>query len=118
MDVIINKFWSYPSIVKLKQKFCFKRKFGFKPVTEEFVKNIANDLSRNEAAGGDMPLNLLKESTFVLPYIVYSVSVTLVKSEFVDPLKLSNIVPLHKKEDPTDKTISKPVSVLPLQTAL
>ena len=118
MDIIINKFWSYPSIVKLKRKLSFKRKFAFKPVTEEFVKNIAKNVSRNEAAGEDIQLNLLKESTFVLPCIVHCVSETLVKSEFFDPLNLSNIVPVHKKEDPTNKTKYKPVSVLPLQTAL
>ena len=36
------------------------------------------------------------------------------KSEFPDPLKLSNIVPVQKKEDPTDKTNYRPVSVLSL----
>ena len=36
------------------------------------------------------------------------------KSEFPDPLKLSNIVPGWKKEDPTDKTNYSPNSVLPL----
>ena len=28
-----------------------KRKFAFKTVTEKFVKNIANDMSSNKAAG-------------------------------------------------------------------
>ena len=36
------------------------------------------------------------------------------KSEFSDPLKLSNIVPVQKKEDPTDKTNYRPNSVLSL----
>ena len=36
------------------------------------------------------------------------------KSEFLDPLKLSNIVPVQKKEDPTDKTNYRPNSVLSL----
>ena len=34
------------------------------------------------------------------------------KGEFPDPLKLSNIVPVQKKEDSTDKT--EPVSLLSL----
>ena len=36
------------------------------------------------------------------------------KSEFSDQLKLSNIVPVQKKEDPTDKTNYRPNSVLSL----
>ena len=36
------------------------------------------------------------------------------KSEVANPLKLSNIVPVQKKEDPADKTNYRPNSVLPL----
>lgn len=85
----------------MKQKFSFKGKIAFKSVIEKFVKSFFNVLSRNKGAGGDIPLNLLNESTFVLPYFVPCVNEASVKSE---PLKLSNIVPVHQKEDPTDKT--------------
>ena len=64
IDVIINKFWSHLKIIESKQKFSIKKKFAFEPFTEEFFKNIFNNLSRNEAAGGDIPLNLIKECTF------------------------------------------------------
>ena len=33
--------------------------------------------------------------------------------KFLDSLKLSNIVPVHQKKDPTDKTNYRSVSVLP-----
>ena len=52
-------------------------------------RKIFNDLSWNEAAGGDIPLNLIKESAFVLPYFAHCISEDLVKSEFPDPYKLS-----------------------------
>ena len=45
---------------------------------------------------------------------MYCVNETLAKREFPDPLKLSNMVPLHKKEDPTNITNYKFVSVLQL----
>ena len=78
----------------MKQKYSIKRKFAFKPFTEEVFKNIINGFFWNEAAGGDIPLNLIKESTFILPYLAHCVNEDLVKSEFPDPLKLSNIVPV------------------------
>ena len=59
IDIIINKFWSHPKIIKLKQKFLIERKLAFKGFREEFFENIVNDLSWNEAAGGDIPLNLI-----------------------------------------------------------
>ena len=36
------------------------------------------------------------------------------KSEFPDPLKLLNIVPVQKKEGPTDKTNYRPNTILSL----
>ena len=33
-DIIINKFWCHPKIIKLKQKFSIK-KIVFKPLTED-----------------------------------------------------------------------------------
>ena len=93
-----------------------KRKSEFKPFTEKVFKNILNDLSWNEATVGDIPLNLGKESTFILPYLARCFNEDLVKSEFPNPFKLPNIVPVQKKEDPTDKTIYRPASVLPLPT--
>ena len=68
-----NKFWFHPKIIKLKQIFSIK-KIAFKPYTEEFFKNIINDLSWNEADGGDIPINLIKESTFILPYLALPIS--------------------------------------------
>ena len=85
IDIIINKFWSHPKIIKLKQKFSIKRKFAFKPYMEEYFKNIVNGLSWNEAADGDIPLNLIKESIFILPYLAHCFNEDLVKGEFPDP---------------------------------
>ena len=38
----------------------------------------------------------------------------LLKGSFPDSLKLANIIPVLKKDEPTDKENSRPVSVLPL----
>ena len=38
----------------------------------------------------------------------------LLKGSFPDNLKLANIKPVHKKDEPTDKESYRPVSVLPL----
>ena len=33
---------------------------------------------------------------------------------FLDPVKLADITPVHKKEDPYDKDNYRPISILPL----
>ena len=86
-------------------------KFSFKPVSEEFVKYIVNDLSSNKAASEEIPLKILKECDFSFTNCINE---TIKSNKFLDSLKLSNIVPVHKKKGPTDKTNYKTVSILPL----
>ena len=74
IDITIDKFWSHLKIIKLKQKFFIKRKLTFKPFTKKFFKSIVNDLSWNEAAAGYIPLNLMKESTFILLYFAHCIN--------------------------------------------
>ena len=62
-DFIVNRRFLNKLIfrtTKLKQKFSIKGKLVFKSVKGEIVKNIANDLFQNKAAGGDIALNILK----------------------------------------------------------
>ena len=42
------------------------------------------------------------------------VNEAILSGKFPDSLKLSNIVPVHKKKDPTDECNYRPVSILPL----
>ena len=88
--------------------------FSFKAVSQEFVKNIVNDLSSNKAAGGEIPLKILKECDFSFHFLTNCINEAIKNNNFPDYLKLSNIVPVHEKKDPTDKTNYRPVSILPL----
>ena len=58
-------------------------------IRKNSLKIIHHDLSSKEAAGGDISLNLMKENTFFLPYLAHCVNEDLMKSEFLDPLKLN-----------------------------
>ena len=71
IDISINKFRFRSSIVKLKQKFPFKRKFAFKPVTEEFVKNFVNNISRNKAIGGHISLRDAMKAYFCYRHTLF-----------------------------------------------
>ena len=63
---IIDSFFFYPSIKNIERNYKITSKFSFKPVSEEFVQDIVNDLSWNKAAGGEIPLKILKECDFFL----------------------------------------------------
>ena len=81
---------------------------------EEFVKDIVNDLSSNKAAGEEIPQKILKECDFSFHFLTNCINEAGKNKKFPDSLKLSNIAPVQKKEDPTYQTNYRPVSILPL----
>ena len=64
VDRIIDSFRFHPSINNIKRNYEITNKFSCKLVSEELVKDIVNDLSSNKAAGGEIPLKMLKECDF------------------------------------------------------
>ena len=83
-------------------------------MTLEDVRLIIKDLKNNKAAGGDIPLKLLKECDFTYEKLTNCINNSLSEGLFPDSLKRANITPVHKKNDPLDKENYRPVSILPL----
>ena len=82
------------------------------------MKEVIEGLTSNKAAAGEIPIKILKESGFTFEYLTSSVNESISSGKFPDSLKPSNIVPVHKKKDPTDKCNYRPVSILPLLSKL
>ena len=54
----------YKSMIKIKERYKVKENFSFRIATTEEIKAIIRDLPTNEAAGGEIPVNVLKKSNF------------------------------------------------------
>ena len=65
IDNIVSKFRNHPSIVKIKEQYKVKSNFSFRLATTEEIKAIIRDLPTNEAAGGEIPVNILKKFNYV-----------------------------------------------------
>ena len=111
---IINKYKSHPSIKIIKSNYTIKRKFSFKPVTVKDIENVIKNIPTNKFTGGEIPLNVLKQSGFTSVMLRYRINDCLLKGSFPDSLKLANITPVHKNDEPTDKENYRPASVSPL----
>ena len=114
IDNIVYKFRNHPSIIKIKEQYKVKSNFSFRLATTEEIKAIIRDVPTNKAAGGEIPVNILKKSNFSFDELTKCVNYALTNGKFPITLKNANITPVHKKDDPTDKTNFRPVSVLPL----
>ena len=64
IDSIVYKFRNHPSIIKIKERYKVKENFSFRLATTEEIKTIIRDLPTNKAAGGEIPVNVLKKSNF------------------------------------------------------
>ena len=94
---VINKDKSHPSIKKINSNYTIKQKFSFKPVTVKDIENVIKNIPTNKVTGGEIPLNVLKESGFTYVMLRDCINDCLLKGSFPDSLKLANITPVHKK---------------------
>ena len=90
------------------------RKFFFQSVFEDTEKNVLKNLPLDKATAGEIPVDIFKNSEFCFSELTKCINKTFNENKFPDTLKLSDIVPVFKKLDPTDKTNFRPISVLPL----
>ena len=111
IEQIIVKFSKHPSILKIKQKVSIN---SFQSLSEDTVKNVAKNLPSDKATAGEIPVDILRNSEFCFIKLTKCINKAFNENKFPDALKLSNIVPVFKKLDPTDKTNFRPVSLLPL----
>ena len=89
------------AISKLKKHFKINTTFSFSPTRMKLVA-ITKDLQNNKAAGGEIPLYILKKSNFTFDKLTECVNDTLKNGKFPDSIK-NAITPVYKKDDPTDK---------------
>ena len=99
----------------IKENFSNIKKFVFQLVSTEDVKKVIKDLKTNKSVGGEIPTQILKESEFTFETLKNCVNQSLkTTGEFPGSLKLRNLTPTNKKDDPFDKSNYRPVSILPL----
>ena len=78
------------------------------------VKIVIQDLENNKSLGGEIPIQILKESGFIFETLTNCKNKSIETGYFPDSLKEANITPIFKKDDPLDKSNYRPVSILPL----
>ena len=111
---IILNFSNHPSTLKTKEKFQLNKRYSFQHVSEAPVRKVAKNLPSVKVPAGEIPIKILKESTFYFPELTNCINESLTNNKFPDTLKVSDITLVFKILDPNDKANYRPVSILPL----
>ena len=86
---IIKKFKNHPSVLKIKSKYLIQENFSFQPVSVKDVENTIENIPSNKASGGDIPIQILKQSGFTYQILTDSINDAINKGVFPDSLKRS-----------------------------
>ena len=88
----------------MKERYKIKGNFSFELATAEEIKAIIKDLPTNKAAGGKITVNILKKSIFSFEELTNCANLAWINGKLPIIFKNANVKPVHKKDNPTDKT--------------
>ena len=111
----IIKYENHPSIIKINETHAITNKLSFSTVTRDDVQKIVNDLDISKAtAYCSAPTKIFKENFDIFSDVITNIyNESTISANFPTNLKCADINPAYKKNDYTDKSNYRPVSLLP-----
>ena len=111
----IQKYSNHPSIIKIKGSMSDGvERFNFKNVELNDVQEVINKLDTKKSSSGTIPVKVIK--TFdrdCVKSLKNCLNKCIDDANFPNELKLAEIIPIHKKDDKTNKANYRPISILP-----
>ena len=116
VDKAIDKYKFHPSILLIQKHLKNRDIFSFKTVDIGDIEKEINNINPKKATtSNSIPPKILKKSSKVSASVSHKLfNDSIEKSDFPQNLKLADITPVYKKNDPLDKTNYRPVSILPV----
>ena len=111
----IKKYEKHPSITRIKSKVKVEP-FSFKHITPELFETELQKLNAKKSVQpSDIPTKIAKANSDIIAlYLSRDFNNNCVDAGiFPSALKFADIVPVHKKDNKTDKSNYRPVSILP-----
>ena len=120
IDIIISKYSSHPSILKIKENVNPERSFQFKDITsEEMETEIRNINLKKSSMENDIPAKALKLSHDIISNNLSTIYNNSKNNEkFPVPLKFADVTPIHKAKERTVLKNYRPVSLIPIVAKL
>ena len=117
VEMAIIKYKNHPSIKAITDRMekLGKPTFNFKFTSHEETEKEVNNLKIKKASQkSDIPLKIIKENVDIISYFLYhNFNNSLSCATFPTSMKYADVIPIHKKDDKTDKENYRPISILP-----
>ena len=116
IDMIIHVYCEHPSIIKIRHKVDHTSKFSFIKIEQEQLEKEILVLNIKKAAGYDhISPKILKEAVNTVKVSLSNIlNTSLENCVFLSELKYSNVTPVFKKDDNTNKENYRAISILPV----
>ena len=115
VEKAINKYRNHPSVLLIKSTLKNIPSFSFNEVGLAEIERELNLINpRKATTSNGIPPKLLKSTKTICSETLKTIfNNCLIKAEFPNELKLADVTPILKKEDPSRAKNYRPVSVLP-----
>ena len=116
VDKANDKYKFQPSILLIQKHLKNHNIFSFKTVEIGDIEEEINNINPKKATTiNSIPPKIFKKSSKVSASVLHKrFNDSIEKSDFPQNLKLADITPAYKKNDPLDKTNYQPISILPV----
>ena len=120
IEDIIKKYERHPSIIKIKEHVTLEYTFSFTLTIDEEIKKEIKQLDPKKATvGNDIPIKMLIETNDIVSnHLTKICNDSKTEQIFPESLKFADVIPIHKKDDRTNKENYLPVSLLPIVSKL
>ena len=110
----IRKYENHPSIIKIKSSVETTQLFDFNFVSSDDTSKNINSMDSTKKTSGAIPIKIVKlANKKICKDLVNCINECIKQNKFPNELKIADITPILKKEDPLDKTNYRSTSALP-----
>ena len=113
----LKKYKDHPSITAITKRMTNLGNFtfSFNFISHDDIVKKRNKLkSKKVSQKTDIPIKIVKENVDIISHFLYhNFNHSLSCSTFLTDMKYADVTPTHKKDDETDKTNYRPISILP-----